>query len=200
MLRFLLAPSRPNSITTLDSSDLEYVDNYLGVRLDYSPSRLTLSNSNPKLKSRIRFLFHNNASFTHATKHTLIKLNILPVLDFSDIIYKIASNTTQQIGCSLSQCHRFCHKSPIHTTHHCNLYALVGWLSFQSLTGTNRKNLWSWSLTAPSNFKYQLSEQLTNQCTQPICKQHTQLPHPHYLPSCTPVSLLAHLSCQCYSC
>ena len=41
--RSLPAPARPSSITTLDSSDLEYVDNYkyLGVRLDVnSPSRL----------------------------------------------------------------------------------------------------------------------------------------------------------------
>ena len=31
------------------------------------------------------------------------------------------------------------------------------------------------------NFKHQLSEQLTDHCTctQPICKEHTQLPHPH---------------------
>jgi hypothetical protein len=39
----LPAPARPSNITTLDSSDLEYVDNY-----NNSPSRLTLSISNPK--------------------------------------------------------------------------------------------------------------------------------------------------------
>uniref|UniRef100_A0A673ZS65 Cullin 2 n=2 Tax=Clupeocephala TaxID=186625 RepID=A0A673ZS65_SALTR len=46
-------------------------------------------------------------------RHTLVKLTILPILDFGDVIYKIASNT-QQIGCSLSQCHPFCHQSPIY--------------------------------------------------------------------------------------
>ena len=29
----------------------------------------------------------------HATKLTLIKLTILPILNFGDVIYKIASNT-----------------------------------------------------------------------------------------------------------
>ena len=42
--RSLPAPARPSSITTLDGSDLEYVDyKYLN-----SPSRLTLNISNPK--------------------------------------------------------------------------------------------------------------------------------------------------------
>ena len=45
------------------------------------------------MKSRIGFLFHNKASFTHAAKHTLVKLTILPILDFGDVIYKIAINT-----------------------------------------------------------------------------------------------------------
>ncbi|CDQ99708.1 unnamed protein product [Oncorhynchus mykiss] len=46
-----------------------------------------------KIKSRIGFLYRNKASFTHAAKHTLVKLTILPILDFGDVIYKIASNT-----------------------------------------------------------------------------------------------------------
>ena len=42
-----------------------------------------------KIKSRIGFLFRNKASFTHAAKHTLVKLTILPILDFGDVSYKI---------------------------------------------------------------------------------------------------------------
>ena len=34
--------------------------------------------------------------------------------------------STQRIGCSLSQCHPFCH---LYKTLHCDLYALVGWPS-----------------------------------------------------------------------
>jgi hypothetical protein len=122
--RSLPAPARATSITTLEGSDLEYVDNYkyLGVWLDCKLSFQThIKHLQSKVKSRICFLFRNKASFTHAAKHTLVKLTILLILDFVDVIYKIASNTTQQIGCSLSQCHPFCHQSP--TTHHCDLNA-----------------------------------------------------------------------------
>ena len=111
------------SITTLDGSDVEYVDiyKYLG-KLSFQTH---INHLQSKIKSRIGFLFRNKASFTHAAKPTLVKLTILPILDFGDVIYKIASNT-QQIGCSLSQSYPFCHQSPI-TTHHCDLYAVVGW-------------------------------------------------------------------------
>ena len=81
---------------TLDCSDLEYVDNYkyLGVWLDCKISFQThISRLQSKVKSRIGFLFSNKASFTHAAKHTLVKLTILPILDFGDVIYKIVSNT-----------------------------------------------------------------------------------------------------------
>ena len=82
-----------------------------------------------KIKSRIGFLLCNKASFTHAVKHTLVKLTILP--DPSLRRYHLKNSpqrSTQQTGCSLSQCHPFYHQSP-YTTHHCNLYALVGWPS-----------------------------------------------------------------------
>ena len=91
-------PARPcpSSITTLDGSDLEYVDNYkyLGVWLDCKLSFQThIKHLQSKITSRIGFLYRNKAPFTHAAKHTLIKLTILPILDFGDVIYKIASNT-----------------------------------------------------------------------------------------------------------
>ena len=94
--RSLPAPARPSSITTLDGSDLEYMDNYnyLGVWLDCKLSFQThIKHLQSKIKSRIDFLFRNKASFTHAAKLTLVKLTILPILDFGDVIYKIASNT-----------------------------------------------------------------------------------------------------------
>ena len=76
-------------------SNLEYVDNYkyLGVWLDCKLSFQThIKYLQSKIKSRIGFLFHNNASFTHAAKLTLVTLTILPILNFCDVIYKIASN------------------------------------------------------------------------------------------------------------
>ena len=81
------------------------------------------------MKSRIGFLFCHKASFTHAAKHTLVKLTILPILDFGDVIYKIASNTLlSKLDVVYHSAIRFITKAP-YTTHHCDLYALVGWPS-----------------------------------------------------------------------
>ena len=83
--RSLPAPAHLTRITTLDGSDLEYVDNYkyLSVWLDCKLSFQThIKHFQSKIKSRIGFLYHNKASFTYAAKHTLIKLTILPILDF----------------------------------------------------------------------------------------------------------------------
>ena len=79
--RSLPAPACPTSITTLDGSDLEYVDTYkyLGVWLDCKLSFQThIKHLQSKIKSRVSFLFRNKASFTHAAKLTLVKLTILP--------------------------------------------------------------------------------------------------------------------------
>ena len=68
----------------------------------------------------------NKASFIHAAKHTLVKLTILPVLDFGDVIYKTASNTLlSKLDAVCYSAIRFVTKDP-YTTHHCDLYALVG--------------------------------------------------------------------------
>ena len=119
----------PSSITTLGVSDLEYMDNYkyLGVWLDCKLSFQThIKHLQSKIKSRISFLLRNKASFTHAAKHTLIILTILPILDFSDVIYKIASNTLlNKLDAVYHSAIRFVTKAP-YTTHHCDLYALVG--------------------------------------------------------------------------
>uniref|UniRef100_A0A8K9XW94 Reverse transcriptase domain-containing protein n=1 Tax=Oncorhynchus mykiss TaxID=8022 RepID=A0A8K9XW94_ONCMY len=135
--RSLPAPARPSSITILDGSDLEYVDNYkyLGVWLDCKLSFQThIKHLQSKITSRIGFLYCNKASFTHAAKHTLVKLTILPILDFGDVIYKIASNTLLN---KLDAVYPSCHQSPIHY-HHCDLYALVGWPSLH----TRRQTHW----------------------------------------------------------
>jgi hypothetical protein len=85
----LPSPACPTSITTLDGSELEYVDNckYLGVWLD---CKLSFQTHSKHLQYK---LFCNKASFTHAAKHTLAEVTILPILDFGNVIYKIASNT-----------------------------------------------------------------------------------------------------------
>ena len=82
---------RPSRITCLDGSDLEYVDNYkyLSVWLDCKLSFQThIKHLQSKIKSRVGFLFRNKDSFIHVTKLTLVKLTILPILDFGNVITK----------------------------------------------------------------------------------------------------------------
>jgi hypothetical protein len=137
----LPAPARSTSITTLDGSDLEYVDNYkyLGVWLDYKLSFQThIKHLQSKIKFRTGFLFHNKASFTHAAKHTRVKLTILPILDFGDVIYKLASNTLlSKLDAVYHSAIRFVSKAP-YNTDHCDLYALVGWPSLHIRRQTHR--------------------------------------------------------------
>jgi hypothetical protein len=82
------------------------------------------------MKSRIGFLFRNKESFTHAAKHTLVKLTILPILAFGDVIYKIASKTLlSKLDAVYHSAIRFVTKGT-YTTHHYDLYAL--WCSLLS--------------------------------------------------------------------
>jgi hypothetical protein len=127
------ARTRATSITTLDGSEYVELYKYLGVWLDCKLSFQThIKHRQYKIKSRIGFLFLNNASFTHAAKHTLVNLTILPILNFGDVIYKIASNTLlSKLNTVYHSAIRFVTKAP-NTTHHCDLYALVGWPSLHS--------------------------------------------------------------------
>ena len=128
--RSLPAPTRLSNITTLDGSDLEYVDNYkyLGVWLDCKLSFQThIKHLQSKIKSRISFLYRNKAFFTHAAKLTPVKLTILPILDFGDVIYNIASNILiNKFDAVYHSAFCVVTNAP-YTTHHCDLYALVGW-------------------------------------------------------------------------
>uniref|UniRef100_A0A8K9Y0Q6 Reverse transcriptase domain-containing protein n=1 Tax=Oncorhynchus mykiss TaxID=8022 RepID=A0A8K9Y0Q6_ONCMY len=134
--RSLPAPARPSSITTLDGSDLEYSgENKYLIHCRFCRFSYLLQS---KIKSRIGFLFRNKSSFTHAAKHTFVKLTILPILDFGDVIYKIASNTLlNKLDAVYHSAIRFVTKAP-YTTHHCDLYALVGWPSLH----TRRQTHW----------------------------------------------------------
>ena len=83
------------------------------------------------MKSRLGFILRNKASFTHTAKLTLVKLTFLPILDFSDVIYKIASNTLlSKLDAVYHSAIHFVTKAP-YTTHHYNLYALVIWPSLR---------------------------------------------------------------------
>ena len=58
-----------------------------------------------------------------------MKLTILPSLGVRAVVYKIASNTIlSKLDAVYHSAISFVTKSP-YTTHHCDLYALVGWAS-----------------------------------------------------------------------
>ena len=94
----------PPSITTLDGSDLEYVDNYkyLGVWLDCKLSFKThISNSKLNLESSSYF----------PTKPLSLMLPNIPSYIPLDVVYHSAIHFVTKAPC---------------TTHHCDLYAPAG--------------------------------------------------------------------------
>lgn len=129
------------SIITLDGFAIEWVDTYkyLGVWLDSSLSFQTHINQlQAKIKSRIGFLFRNKASFTFPAKLAFVKMTILPIIDFGDIIYRIASNSLlRKLDVVYHSVIRFVTNAP-YNTHHCNLYSLIGWPSLH----TRRQKHW----------------------------------------------------------
>ena len=123
-------------------SGLEYMDNYkyLGVWLDCKLSFQTHFNKHlrSKLKSSIGFLFRKQ-SILHSCCQTYPRKTDHPTAPrlWRCHLQNSLQHSTQQIGCSLSQCHLFCHQGP-YTTHHCDLYAFVGW----PLLHTRRQTHW----------------------------------------------------------
>ena len=111
-----LSPSRPTSITALDGSDLEYVDNYkyLGVWLDCKlPFQTHIKHLQSKIKSRICFIFHKQ-NLLHSCCQTYPRKTDYPTDPWLRRCHLQNSfeHSTQQTGCSLSQSHQFCHQSP----------------------------------------------------------------------------------------
>ena len=75
--------------------------------------------------------------FATCSSSTLVKLTILPILDFGDVIYKIASNIIlNKLDAVYHSAIRFVTKAP-YTTHHCDLYALVAWPSLHTRLQTH---------------------------------------------------------------
>jgi hypothetical protein len=72
----------------------------------------------PPLRKTVRYSVKKSVLLA---KHTLIKLIILPILDFGDVIYKIASNTLlSKLDVVYHSAIHFVTKAP-YTTHHCHL-------------------------------------------------------------------------------
>ena len=129
------APTSVPKIVCADGSELQFVSSYkyLGLWLDSSLSFTThIKHLQSKVKARLSFLYRNRASFTRAAKHTLVKMTILPIFDYGDTIYRMASHSTLS---KLDPLHHsaicFATGAPF-TTHHCDLYNLVDWTSLHT--------------------------------------------------------------------
>ena len=129
----------PPKITCADGSTegatLEFVDSYkyLGIWLDSALSFNThINNLQAKIKARLAFLFRNKSSFTHAAKHTLVRMTVLPILDYGDIIYRTASATALTLLDTLHHSAiRFATNAPFLTHKHV-LYEKVAWTSLKT--------------------------------------------------------------------
>ena len=110
--RSLPAPACPTSITTLDGSDLEYVDiyKYLGVWLD---CKLSFQTHIKHLQSKIKSsrLSIPQQSLLHSRRQTYPSKTDYPTDSRLRRCHLQNSfqYSTQQTGCSLSQCHPFCY-------------------------------------------------------------------------------------------
>lgn len=47
-----------------------------------------------KVKTWIGFVYHHKSSFTNSAKNLLVKISIIPILDYSDVMYRTASEST----------------------------------------------------------------------------------------------------------
>ena len=122
----------PLNIHTCEGAILEQVSSYkyLGIWID---STLSFSHHISHLQSKVRaklgFLYRNRHAFTPSAKLTLVKMTILPTLDFGDTIYRLAGkDTLSKLNTLYHSAIRFITNAP-RNTHHCELYSLVGWPS-----------------------------------------------------------------------
>ena len=91
-----------------------------------------------KVKSRLGYLHCNGSSFTTAAKLTLMRMTILPMLDFGDVIYWSASKgALERLDVLYHSAIRFATNAP-YRTHHCTLLSSVNWSSLY----TCRKTHW----------------------------------------------------------
>ena len=116
-----LQPPQDRLRWQLVCADKEFVKSYkyLGLWLDSSLSFSThINNIQIKVKARLAFLFRNKASFTRSAKLTLVKMTILPIVDYGDTIYKMASKTAlHKLDLLHHSAIRFATNAPFNTHH-----------------------------------------------------------------------------------
>ena len=125
----------PVNITTLDGTTIEWVDRYkyLGFWLDkHLNFKFHIDSLSKKLKFTIGFFYRLKACFAQAARKKLVTGLFLSQLDYGDVIYRFACPTTlAKLDPLYHAALRFITNSPFRT-HHCNLYAAVGWFSLEA--------------------------------------------------------------------
>ena len=125
--RSLPAPAGPTSITILDDSDLVFVvvHIFLGIWLDCKLSFQThIKHLQSKIKIPQQSLLHSSCqTYPHKTDYPTD-----PRLRRSHLKKIASNNLLSKLDVVYHSAIRFVTKSP-YTTHHCDLYAFVGWPS-----------------------------------------------------------------------
>ena len=119
-------------ITTADGSPIEKVSEYkyLGIWLDEKLSFKTHVDSlATKLRQKVGFLYRNRSSFPMISRKRVIEAVFLSVLDYGDVIYRHAADTTLKLLDSVYHSALRFITGDSYDTHHCLLYSKVGWSS-----------------------------------------------------------------------
>ena len=125
----------PPNITTLDGVTIEWVQlyKYLGIWLD---NKLNFKHHidclAKKLKFTLSFFYRMKSCFSNTSRKKLVTSLFLSQLDYGDTVYRFAcASTLSKLDPLFHAALRFITNSP-YRTHHCTLYALVGWTSLTS--------------------------------------------------------------------
>ena len=125
-----LKPVNIPSIITFQGSDIESVSQfkYLGFLIDDSLSfKPHIQQLVKKLKQKLGFYFRNKACFSFEAKKRLVAATFMSVLDYGDVLYMHASaQCLHTLDTVYHGALRFITNFRSRT-HHCSLYARVGW-------------------------------------------------------------------------
>ncbi|KAK0137933.1 RNA-directed DNA polymerase from mobile element jockey [Merluccius polli] len=119
-------------LKTLSGSNIEQVPvyKYLGIWID---EKLNFSSHidclAKQLRQKIGFFYRHKSSLPLSCRKRIIESVFMPVLDYGDIIYRNASMSSLKIlDVIYHSAIRFA-TSASYNTHHCTLYATIGWSS-----------------------------------------------------------------------
>ena len=119
-------------ILTKNGSAIERVSDYkyLGIWLDEKLSFKThIDKLVKKLRQKIGYFYRNRSNYPMSCRRRVIEAVFMSVLDYGDLIYRQASATTlKPLDAVYHSAIRFITGDP-YDTHHCTLYANVGWPS-----------------------------------------------------------------------